>query len=316
MPYQVRIVRAPFNVTPPQALLLWRSDWAAMQLCIFDANHLGVVRDGRVYDVSDVLAILKPQNWPLPRRDILIENLAEITAAISAQPPAGEGRPIAEVRFCSPVANVPKVIAAPVNYRAHVAEAAADPEMHAARHSLLIGDAGLFLKAASSVVGAGDGIAVRFPGRRTDHEVELAVVIGTECRNVAEANALDVVAGYCIGLDITIRGTEDRSFRKSIDSYTVLGPWLTTADEVPDPDSLRLELRVNGEQRQDSNTNQLVYGVRKLIAWASEWYTLYPGDVIVTGTPEGVGPIGPGDVIDASIASLGSIRVAVRADVP
>ena len=98
-----------------------------------------------------------------------------------------------------------------------------------------------------------------------------------------------------IGLDVTIRGSEDRSLRKSADSYTVLGPWLVTADEIPDPGALDLEIAVNGERRQKSNTKYLILGVAELIELASSFYTLYPGDVVLTGTPEGVSPIKPGD---------------------
>src|SRR5207302_2075817 len=104
------------------------------------------------------------------------------------------------------------------------------------------------------------------------------------------------VAGYCIGFDITVRGPEERSLRKSIDGYTVLGPWLVTADEVKDPAALDLELKVNGETRQRANTRDLIIPIPELIAFASSFYTLMPGDVLLTGTPEGVGPIGPGDV--------------------
>jgi 2-keto-4-pentenoate hydratase/2-oxohepta-3-ene-1,7-dioic acid hydratase in catechol pathway len=125
------------------------------------------------------------------------------------------------------------------------------------------------------------------------------------CKNVSEADAPDVVAGYCIGLDITIRGVEDRSFRKSLDSYTVLGPWLTTADEVRDPDALQLELRVNDDLRQNANTLQLIFGVRKLISWASQWYTLFRVTFLMTGTPEGVGPIAAGDRIEVTINLVG-----------
>jgi 2,4-diketo-3-deoxy-L-fuconate hydrolase len=178
---------------------------------------------------------------------------------------------------------------------------------------LNVQDAGLFLKAASSLIGPAQCVDVHFPERRTDHELELAVVIGERCKNVPVADALSVVAGYCIGLDITVCGSKDRSFRKSIDTYSVLGPWLTTADEIDDPDSLSMELLVNGDVRQGANTCQLIKGVRELIAWASEWYTLYPGDVIFTGTPEGVAPIALGDVLTASIAKVGSMTVAVRA---
>ena len=123
----------------------------------------------------------------------------------------------------------------------------------------------------------------------------------------------DYVAGYAIGLDITIRGSEDRSFRKSADSYSVLGPWLVTADEIPDPGTLDLEIAVNGERRQQSNTRYLILGVAELIELASSMYTLYPGDVIFTGTPDGVSPIVAGDRIVATIESIGTMHVAVRA---
>jgi hypothetical protein len=151
------------------------------------------------------------------------------------------------------------------------------------------------------------------PERRTDHEVELAVVIGREGSRIAKANALEHVAGYSIGLDITIRGSEDRSFRKSPDGFSVLGPWLVTADEIPDPGTLDLHIAVNGEQRQKSNTRYLILGVPELIELASSFYTLYPGDVIYTGTPEGVSPIDPGDQIVATIERIGTMRVGVRA---
>jgi len=121
------------------------------------------------------------------------------------------------------------------------------------------------------------------------------------------------VAGYSIGLDITIRGTEDRSFRKSPDSYTVLGPWLVTPDEVLEPGNLGLEIAVNGETRQKSNTKYMILGVPELIEMASSFYTLHPGDIISTGTPEGVSPIVPGDTIVATIEKIGSMEVKVRA---
>jgi 2-keto-4-pentenoate hydratase/2-oxohepta-3-ene-1,7-dioic acid hydratase in catechol pathway len=120
------------------------------------------------------------------------------------------------------------------------------------------------------------------------------------------------VAGYAIGLDITIRGTEDRSFRKSPDSYTVLGPWLVTADEIPNPGHLDLGITVNGEVRQKSNTKHMILGVPELIELASSFYTLHPGDIISTGTPEGVSPIVPGDTIVATIEKIGTMEVRVR----
>jgi 2-keto-4-pentenoate hydratase/2-oxohepta-3-ene-1,7-dioic acid hydratase in catechol pathway len=171
---------------------------------------------------------------------------------------------------------------------------------------------GLFLKATSSLAGASDAIPIRHPDRRTDHEIELAAIIGTKADRVTREDALKHVAGYCIGLDITVRGPEERSLRKSIDGYTVLGPYMVTADEVGDPSSLDLRLTVNGEPRQTANTRDLIIGVADLIVFASSFYTLMPGDVLLTGTPEGVGPIKPGETIDASITKLGSMQVKVK----
>ena len=134
--------------------------------------------------------------------------------------------------------------------------------------SVKIGEAGMFLKANSALVGPAEGIALRFPERRNDHEAELVMVIGKPGSDIPRARALDHVAGYCLGLDMTVRGREDRSFRKSIDSYAVLGPWMVTADEIADPDALPLSLTVNGETRQNSNTDMLIYDCRRLIEFA------------------------------------------------
>jgi 2,4-diketo-3-deoxy-L-fuconate hydrolase len=200
-----------------------------------------------------------------------------------------------------------------VNYKAHLAEAVADPATFSRAHVRSIQESGLFLKATSSLVGASSPIELNFGDRRTDHEVELAVVIGKSCRRATAANALDFVAGYCIGLDITIRGPEERSFRKSPDTYTVLGPWLVTSDELRDPTGLEMHLSVNGEIRQRANTRDLIMSVQELIVFASSFYTLMPGDVILTGTPEGVSAIANGDELVSSIQGIGEMHVRVAA---
>jgi 2-keto-4-pentenoate hydratase/2-oxohepta-3-ene-1,7-dioic acid hydratase in catechol pathway len=286
-----------------------------MRLCRFGDDRLGVVEGESLRDVTPALDVLPTCRYPLPTHDVLIANLDGVLQRIKTILPAAPTVPLAGVSLLSPVANPGKLIAAPVNYQKHLDEVKVDSQIHANNpaHTITIQSAGLFLKATSSLTGQGGGIAVCKPDRRTDHEVELAVVIGRQGRDIPLGAALGHVAGYCIGLDVTIRGSEDRSFRKSPDSYSVLGPWLVTADEIPDPGTLDLQLSLNGELRQRSNTRYLILGVPQLIEMASSFYTLYPGDVIFTGTPEGVSPIQPGDEVSASIDQIGSLNVRVRA---
>lgn len=284
-----------------------------MRICRYDENRLGLVEGGHVRDVTAVLATLPTMTYPHPGYDLLIAGLERLRPLVIEVARSAPRIPVDDVRLLSPVGNPGKIVAAPVNYRKHLDEARADPGINFALQISEINKLGLFLKATSSVVGAGEGVVIRLPERRNDHEVELAVVIGKRADRVATEEALDVVAGYCIGLDMTIRGTEDKSFRKSLDTFTVLGPWLVTADEISDPDTLDLSLRVSGELRQASNTRDLIVSVRELIAWASSMYTLMPGDVLLTGTPDGVGPVVPGDTIHASLERIGEMEVQVRA---
>src|SRR6266853_4701466 len=272
-----------------------------MRLCRFDTGRLGVVEGENLRDVTAALDVLPTYRYPLPSCDPLIGNFAAVTERIRTLLPSAPTTLLSAATLLSPVANPGKVIAAPVNYQKHLDEVRGDEGLHHQNQINTIHKAGLFLKATSALAGAGEGIALRKLERRNDHEVELAFVIGRTARSVSKRDALDYVAGYAIGLDITIRGGEERSLRKSADSYAVLGPWLTTADEVGSPDDLELRLSVNGELRQCARTSHMTLGVAELIEFASSFYTLNPGDVFFTGTPEGVGPIYPGDVIDAAI---------------
>jgi 2-keto-4-pentenoate hydratase/2-oxohepta-3-ene-1,7-dioic acid hydratase in catechol pathway len=288
-----------------------------MRIARFGDNRLGLVDGYVLREITEVAEQLPPQRWPLPAGDQLIANLDWLRLAFRAAAEGSPRVPVTDVKLLSPVANPPRIIAAPINYRAHEEEAR-DPEIHhgmdvsSAGYETPIDKFGLFLKSPTSVVGAGEGIVLAFPGRRSDFEVELAVVIGARVKNVSRADAMNCVAGYCVGLDISVRGTEDRSFRKSPDSYTVLGPWLVTADEVPDPGSLGIRLSIDGELRQNSSTKNLIVGVPELIARASQLFTLYPGDVILTGTPEGVGPLHKGATLRATVDGIGSMDVKVR----
>lgn len=284
-----------------------------MKLCRFDDNRLGVVLEDSVRDVTSVLSRLPSHTYPLPRHDPLIAQLEELRPALEDTARKSAPIKIKGVKLLAPVANPGKLIAAPVNYTKHLQEALADKGIH---HGNLVNEihkAGMFLKATSAVVGPGEGVRLVHTDRRNDHEVELAVVIGKKIRNVTPAEAAKSIAGYTIGLDMTIRGTEERSFRKSPDSYAVLGPWLVTTDEIPDPGNLALSIKVNGETRQDAHTSDLIVKVPELIAWASTFYSLYPGDVLFTGTPQGVGPVKPGDVMLATIEKIGTMEIKVGA---
>src|SRR5687768_16768264 len=285
-----------------------------MKICRFDDDRLGIVEGREVLDVSGALAAIPPLSWPLRPGDALIAHLPAVLEKAKSLAPAAPRRPLDSVRLRAPVANPSKIVNAPINYQAHLDEAKRDQGIAHGRDIKTIADWGLFLKSPSSLVGAADGIRLRFAERRNDHEVELAVVIGREANRVPRTRALDYVCGYSIGLDMTLRGPEFPSFRKSIDTYSVLAPWMVTADEVPDPNALDLWLTVNGEERQRSNTRQMVYDVHRLIEYATSFYTLYPGDVIFSGTPEGVGPVKPGDEIRAGIERIGEFTIRVAAD--
>ena len=283
-----------------------------MKILNFNSGHLhrrmgiwdGDLKQAQVMDVTDLVGadFMSVWNWLQQRTS------AEAQAQLS-----GAARfPLADVTFNSPVARPGKVLAAPINYKLHIEEMRNNGQSFG--HIITdIRKAGIFLKASSSVVGAFQGVAQRFLDRRTDHEIELCVVMGRAANGVSKEEALSYVAGYCLGLDMTIRGPEDRSFRKSIDSYTVLGPWVVTADEGLNPDQVDIQIDVNGQTRQNSNTSDMVMDVAELIEFASSFYTLEPGDVLMTGTPQGVGPVRPGDVMVAKGSGLGEMTVHVRA---
>jgi 2-keto-4-pentenoate hydratase/2-oxohepta-3-ene-1,7-dioic acid hydratase in catechol pathway len=273
-----------------------------LKLCRFDADRLGVVDGPLVRDVTPVLERLPAQRWPAPPGDALISHLAGLRPWIEAASVAAPAIELERVTLRAPVANPGKVIAVRGNYRGNDADDAGAPPA----------DPELFLKAASSVAGAGEGLRLRLPGRRVDHEVELVAVVGQRVDGPTQALQHGIVAGYCIGIDATMRGAEDRGLRKSLDGFTLIGPWLTTADEAADTGSLEVELSVNGDPRQRGNTSRLVHGVPALLAEAAKYFMLQPGDILMSGTPPGVGPLYRGDVVRCSVERLGTLRVEVR----
>ena len=287
-----------------------------MRICRFDKDRLGVVIGDMVHDVSaaqDEIRAAAPYDM---KGDAVIAALPQWRARLEKMAASAPGKPLSQVKLLAPVARPSKLMAAPTNYRKHIEEMSKVAEVHAGgvrRFSTDIGEAGIFLKANSSLVGPSEGVPIRFPDKRNDHEIELVLIIGKEGSRIPRDKALDYVVAYSLGLDMTVRGPQDRSFRKSCDGYSVLGPWIVTADEIADPDNVPRSLAVNGETRQDTNTSYLIYDIRRLIEFASEYYTLYPGDVYYTGTPEGVGPVKAGDtMVGRSVPVLGELEVKVR----
>ena len=288
-----------------------------MRLCRFDDNRVGIVQGDAIADVSAIAERLPALRWPVPHGDLLISHLPELRPELESLAKRAPRLPLAGRRFLSPVANPAKIIGIGRAYKGHVEEAARDAGLH---HGVKVATSPdtirMFIKANTALVGPSEGVALRFLERRNDPELELAVVIGREASGVPRERALDIVAGYAIGFDMTLRGPEPPSSRKSIDSYGVLGPWLVTADEFGSPDDVEMTLKVNGEVRQRAATRDLLFPVAAMIENAAKFYTLYPGDIILTGTPEGVAPIQPGDVLTAEVSGIGAMTVAIRAHRP
>ncbi len=214
---------------------------------------------------------------------------------------------------CAPVPRPGKIVAVARNYAAHAAESGSEPPAEPV----------LFLKAPSAVVGPGDEIRLPAASEAVDYEGELAVVVGRSLFEVDEAEALSGVAGYCVANDVSARdfqGTRGQHFiGKSCDTFAPLGPLLVTPEEVGDPQSLSLETRLSGEVVQAASTKEMIFPVARLLAFASRLMTLEPGDVLLTGTPAGVGRsrvpprfLRPGDVVEVTIERIGTLRNHVR----
>ncbi len=292
-----------------------------MKICRFNhnrvgQNRIGIVREDSIYDVTPVLEALPSHRYPIPLGDQMIDNLSNLRPRMDEAAKTAEVIPQSEAFFLSPVANPTKIIGVPQNYEEHALEATADHGISQGNPRRKMEDQGLFLKANSALIGPSEGVAIRFPDRRTDHEAELGVVIGKKGSDIPYENAMDFVAGYAIAMDMVVRGPEDRSFRKSIDTYAILGPWMVTADEISDPGNLDFELSVGGDTRQKNNTKNLILDLPGQIAWASKFYSLYPGDIIMSGTCAGVTRVVPGDIMHLEFEKIGAMDVPVRAHQP
>ena len=245
--------------------------------------------------------------------DVLLpEGMARLEALDPASLPRVDGSP----RLGPPVAGVGKIMAIGLNYSDHAAETGQDVPPEPV----------LFMKATSAINGPDDPVVIPRGSEKTDYEVELAAVVGRPGKYVDEADALDHVAGYCICNDVS-----EREFQlhragqwtkgKSCDTFAPIGPWLVSRDEIADPQKLGLWTKVNGETRQDGNTDKMVYGLKHLLSYLSTMMSLQTGDIVSTGTPPGVGSgfkpprfLKPGDVMELGVEGLGTQRQELVAD--
>jgi 2-keto-4-pentenoate hydratase/2-oxohepta-3-ene-1,7-dioic acid hydratase in catechol pathway len=283
-----------------------------VKLCRFNDDRLGVIEGDEVLDVSAALEVLPAVRWPYPAGDAICTHWATIRPAIEAATPRADRHDLAAVALRSPVANPGKIIGIARNRKSLEAENLNFGTISANTRK----DSDpifMFIKANSALAGSSDGVQLRFTDRRNDPEAELTIVIGTGGTDIAYDDALDHVLGYTIGIDMTLRGKESQSSRKSIDSYALIGPCVATLDEIPDPDSLGFSLSINGAEIQRSNTSELAFDIRSLIAHASTFYTLLPGDIIMAGTPVGFEPVHAGDTMDVDFEGIGSMRIAITA---
>jgi 2-keto-4-pentenoate hydratase/2-oxohepta-3-ene-1,7-dioic acid hydratase in catechol pathway len=277
-----------------------------MKFASFEASgraSFGLVKDNEVIDLGK-------ESHDVTLRDAIAARNVAKTAATAK----GAGLPLSEVKLLPPIPNADKVICIGLNYRAHAAEGGFKvPEFPS-----------LFLRLNNTLAASGSPmIRPRLSGD-FDYEGELAVVIGKGGRHIAAADALSHVFGYTCFNDGSLRDFQFKhslAVGKNFPATGALGPWIVTADEIPDPSKLTLTTRVNGQQVQHKGTDDLIFDVPSIIAYVSSWTELVPGDVIATGTPEGVGfarkpPLWlkPGDVVEVDISKIGVLRNPIVAE--
>jgi 2-keto-4-pentenoate hydratase/2-oxohepta-3-ene-1,7-dioic acid hydratase in catechol pathway len=279
-----------------------------MRLLTFDAGdgaRAGVLEDDRVVDAWALLG--EPHRGSL-RELIAAGRVEDLRGRLGDS--GAPSHPRSAVRLLPPIPDPEKIVCIGLNYRKHAAETG-NP---VPKQPILFNKYNTALNGHGGTIGVSEEDAQRF-----DYEAELVIVIGRRARNVSEADAPNYIFGYATGNDFTARDLQSRSSQwmlgKSLDGSAPLGPWLVTADQV-DGDNLKIECRVNGEVRQSSNTSDMVFNCKQLVSYTSRYFTLKPGDIIFTGTPEGVISgypkdkqvwLKPGDKIVTSIEKLGDL---------
>lgn len=256
------------------------------------------------------LSVATP-SLPTNLKDLLAAGasaLEEVAAAVR-NPPYGSTLNLEEVKLLAPIPNPGKILCIGLNYRDHAAESNSPLPPHPI----------VFAKYSNAVLAPGDPIVLPKNSKQPDYEAEFGVVIGKRARHVSEADALNYVGGYLPFHDVSARDYQMRtsqwSMGKTFDTFAPFGPALTTADEIPDPQTLDIQLSINGEVLQKSNTKNLIFTVQQLIADLTSVMTLEPGDIIATGTPGGVGSarkpprwLKAGDVVRIEIEKLGVLE--------
>ncbi len=299
-----------------------------MKLVTYRADVASAARLGAIVgnDVVDLERLGHATATPLPATmlefiDLGPDAIAATTALLSRPVPIGIAQPLANVRLIAPIPRPRKnIFGIGLNYTEHVAESAAtlDTSPDLPRQPVI------FSKPPTCVIGPGEPVEHNaLITQQLDWEVELAVIIGTRAKRVERAHALSHVFGYSVIIDISARDNRRAGqwiYSKGQDSYAPMGPCIVTADEIPDPQTLDLWLKVNGVEKQRSSTAFMLFKVDELIADLSQGITLEPGDIIATGTPAGVGAgrnpqewLWPGDVIEAEVAGIGGLRHPVIA---
>jgi 2-keto-4-pentenoate hydratase/2-oxohepta-3-ene-1,7-dioic acid hydratase in catechol pathway len=286
------------------------------------AEHLGLVLGERIINVAVAADMLGLAPAPDEMASFItagpgaLATAREVAARLADD--ASHGLPLDSVRLRAPITRPSRnVVCVGLNYADHVAESQSVVGAQLPEAPVF------FTKPPSTVIGPGDEIP--WHGRVStaiDWEAELAVIIGRECRDVDEASALDVVFGYTVANDVTARDLQRRHGQwykgKGLDGFCPMGPVVVTADEIGDPHELDVSLRVNGVEKQRSNTRHFIFRIPRLIAEWSAGMTLYPGDILLTGTPSGVGVgrtppefLKPGDVVEAEVGGIGVLRNGV-----
>lgn len=288
-----------------------------MKLALFDDHRLGVVTDDGIVDVTGALP------WPHDPDPLtagwwrrICREFGTLRPALEDAAARGRPRALDAVRLRPPALNPSKIVACASNYAAHVAEMHGVQERTLGRVESWMMNFDVFLKAPSSISGPRDDIVLPpsevAAGHEIHHESELVVVVGRGGKDIPEQAALEHVFGYTIGIDVTVRSAADRSRRKSHDTFSPIGPWITTSDEAADPAGFQIDLVVNGDDhRQHVTTKDMTTPVPAIVSYASRMMTLLSGDLIFTGAPPGVGPIHRGDVLDTRISGIGAMRVRV-----